>query len=553
MALVDSNQIIQLFNQISLMPIVRQLGLLVGLAASVALGVGIVFWSQAPDYSPLYSDLTAKNAAQVIATLEQLGIPYQLDNRTGMIMAPSGKVPELRLKLASQGLPGGDNKGFAMLDKEQQLGTSSFMEIARYNRALEEELTKSITSLESVASARVHLAIPKQSAFIRKSSKPNASVLVNLYPGRELSEAQLAGIVYLVAASVADLEPEGVTLVDQKGRLLSGQSGSKDLLVSSQQFRFTQKIEEHYISRIVDILSPIVGSDGIRVQVVADLDFTAIERTKEIFDPDRSAVRSEQTVVEGSSAANSAATEDQLGNQSRLQTLSQPDENSATIGQMTSSGSTRRATRNYELDRTVSHIREAPGSVRRLSVAVVVDFRKEKRKKGVTQRVPLSAEEMSQITSLAREAMGFNAQRGDSLQVINTPFKAPEKIRDIPRSPFWEQDWLKQLAKQLMGFVGVLVIILGVLRPAIKMLVANSTKGLPPTQSLSPARGLGHNGIHIGDDQVTLGGQPAFSQLPDSEYTTPNYDQQLNIAKSMVQEDPARVAHVLKGWVAADG
>ena len=295
MALIDKENTVQPFTGMANLPVVRQLALLVGLAASIALGIAIVNWSQEPDYVPLYGSISQSDSAKVVQALEQRGVPYKLEGNT--VAVPSEQVHQMRLQLAGQGLPGNSHQGFELLDQEQAFGTSSFMENARYQRALEGELTKSIASLDSVTGARVHLAIPKQSAFLRRRSQPSASVLVNVAPGRELQEQYVAGIVNLVASSIPGMDAEKVAVVDQRGRLLTRGPGSGGMAVGSETLRFLRQVEQDYSSRIVELLTPMLGADRISAKVSADIDFTVVEKTLESYAPDKF-LRSEQTTEE---------------------------------------------------------------------------------------------------------------------------------------------------------------------------------------------------------------------------------------------------------------
>ncbi|MEA2093950.1 MAG: flagellar basal-body MS-ring/collar protein FliF, partial [Pseudomonadota bacterium] len=387
---------------------------MIGLAASVALGFYVVLWSQTPDYSMLYAGLSDADAAQVAESLEQGGIPYRIERGSGAITVPGSQVHEARLQLASRGLPRGDGSGFELFEKSSSFGTSRFMEKARYNRAIEGELARTIAKLQSVESARVHLAIPKQSVFVRNKSKTRASVVLNLFSGARLDEERITGIVHLVAASVPGLEADQVTVVDQKGRLLTN-SGPSGIAASSSQLSYTRSLETLYVQRIKNILGPILGEDGVRAQVVADVDFTMVETTTESYQPDNRAVRSEETFEEKTSGTGVAGVPGALTNQPpRAGTTGTVEiaENTATPVNRTS-----RATRNYELDHSVSHSRTAPGGVQRLSVAVVVDYREQTREDGTLERVPLGEEEMSRIRALVKDAVGYDAERNDSVNV----------------------------------------------------------------------------------------------------------------------------------------
>lgn len=542
------------------LPIVRQLALLVGLATSVAVGVAVVQWSQTPNYQLLYSSLADKDAAAVIDALQKENIPYKVEEQSGAVMVPAGKVHNARLRLATQGLPKGVGVGFEIIEKDQGFGTSQFMEAARYQRALEGELARSITTLDNVQSARVHLAIPKQSVFVRQRQKPSASVVVRLYPGRNLDGEQSTGIVHLVASSIPNLAPERVTVIDQKGRLLNSRESSPDFALSKSQFEYTRRFEESYVRRIEEILTPIIGVGRVRAQVVADLDFTVKEQTQESFNSDKPALRSEQTTEEkrvgyagpvgipgalsnqppgvasvpeqATTAATTVAETDTTG-----AIATNPPASASPVE--TPSSNSRRATRNYELDKTISHTRQATGTVRRLSVAVVVDDKEAEDEDGELVRQPHSAEELTRLTTLVKETVGFTESRGDSVSIINASFITPEAVEPLPEPPWWEQPWLWDVLKQALGGVVVLLLVFGVLRPVLRSL---AEKGKEPSVVFSGAQGEQLPG---GQEQMSLGAPAPPRQQAD-------YETDLTTTKTLVSQDPKRVAQVIKTWVGSD-
>lgn len=533
MALVNTENVSAQLRGFSRLPALRQVALMIGLAASVALGVAVVLWSQEPNYSLLYSGMSNTDAAQVLEALDGAGIPYKLERGSSAVMVPSTKVHTARLKLATLGLPKSSVTGLEFLDKQQTLGTSRLIETARYHRALAGELSRTISALDSVESARVHLAIPKQSVFVRNRSKPSASVLLNLYPGRQLDDARIAGIVHMVASSIPELEAEQVTVVDQKGRLLTADRAEKGLMLGSTQLNYRRRLEEAYVKRIMAILTPIVGADGVRAQVATDLDFSSTEKTSETFNPDPPAVRSEQIDEQQTAGADPVGIPGALSNQPPAAgTLVEQNPEQAQQGPRSTR---RRSTRNYELDRTLSHTRTTPGSVQRLSIAVVVDYRTKLNDKGEITRAPLEADEMEYITSLVKKAVGFNEDRGDSVNVINASFKETPEIEQEAIS-VWQQPWLFDVVKQALGVLAVLLLVFGVLRPVLKSL---AEKGKAP--ELVALAQQGEQGeLPVQDDQLSLGSAAADPAA------------QLDQARSLVQEDPKRVAQVVKTWIAAE-
>ena len=277
------------------------------LAASIALGASIVMWSTNSAYTALYADLAAEESSEIISALEQINVPYRVTAGSGLITVPADRLQQIRLQLANQGLPENNSQGFGILNQEQDLGISNFIEQARFNRALEQELASTIRSLQGVRNSRVHLSIPKQTSFIRSSAKPSASVMVDLIAPKSLGDTQISGIVHLVSSSVSGLTAENVSVVDQMGNLLS-QSSDSELSGSTEHMRLTRQMEQEYRDRIVAILSPVVGLDNVRAQVAADLDFTIMETTEESYDPNSVVVRSEQTQEEQSGCGNHACT-----------------------------------------------------------------------------------------------------------------------------------------------------------------------------------------------------------------------------------------------------
>lgn len=455
MAVATADSLVVRAQGFNSLPAFRQIGLMIGLAISVALGVTVAMWSQTPNYSMLYSDLSMKDLSQVATALDSAGIDYKLEGSSG-ISVPADKANNARMKLATISLSPNGVVGFELLDKDQGIGSNSFLMKARYQRALEGEIAQSISKLNIVESARVHLAIPKQSAFSRKSSQPAASVVLNVAPGWVIDEAQTASIINIVASSVPGMTAEQVTVVDGSGRLLSSKGDRSDMLLSSTQFDYTRKLEERYVKRVIDIISPIAGSEGVRAQVVADIDFTSLEETKESYLPEQKAIRSEQLFEQKSNQNGASGIPGALSNEppagGSLTNLQEGQ------GINTASGSdTSRAVRNYELDRTVSHTRQSPVALKRLSVAVVIDYRSKTSKKGKITREPISEDEMLRLTSLIKEAVGLNETRGDTINIVNTPFQLPEVVEALPELPIWEQAWALGLAKQLLGGLVVLL------------------------------------------------------------------------------------------------
>jgi flagellar M-ring protein FliF len=539
MALVNPENVVAQARGFNALSLLRQVGLMVGLAASVALGVYVVLWSRTPDYSLLYGQLSNSEAAEVTASLDSLAIPYRIEPGSGAITVPAEKLHEARLKLATRGLPRGDGSGFEALNESPAFGTSQFMEQARYNHAIEGELARSIATLQSVESARVHLAIPKRSVFVRDRDKPRASVVLKLYSGARLDDERLAGIVHLVAASVEGLEADQVTVVDQNGRLLTPASIGHGMAATATQLAYRRKLEDDYIKRIEDMLIPLVGEHGVRAQVAADVDFSVVESTSENYKPDEKAVRSEETFQESTRGSGPSGVPGALTNQPPPAGSLQ--DNTADTTKEGPLNSSSRATRNYELDRQISHTSTVPGAIKQLSVAVLVDYRDKTDDKGKTERVPLDADEISRITNLVKEAVGFNEQRNDSINITNIPFmKVDNVVETLPDIPIWKQPWVGGVVKQVLGGLLVLFMVFGVLRPVLRSLVAVAPAG---RQAVLPPGAAGGAALPGGTGQ-DAGMQPSLQLSPE---------QQFGMARNMIENDPRRVAHVVKDWVSTDG
>lgn len=564
-------------ENLSQMTMLRQVGLLVGLAASVAIGFAVVLWSQQPDYRPLYGSLSGMDANQVVEALGAADIPYKIEPNSGALLVKADDLARARMKLAAAGVAPSDNTvGFEILDKEQGLGTSQFMEATRYRRGLEGELARTVASLNNVKGARVHLAIPKSSVFVRDERKPSASVLVELYPGRTLEPSQVMAIVNLVATSVPELDKSQVTVVDQKGNLLSDLQELSELTMAGKQFDYTRRMETLYTQRVHGILQPVLGSGRYKAEVSADVDFSAVESTSEMFNPDQPALRSEQKLAEERQAgggpqgvpgalsnqppAPGAAPQQAAGAAPAGVQPGQPllDDNGqqiidpATGKPMLAPYPTDKrdqTTRNFELDRSISYTKQQQGRLRRLSVAVVLDDQvKVDPQTGETTRVPWSADEIARFTRLVQDSVGYDASRGDSVSVINTAFLAEgsEEVIDIP---FYTQPWFWDVVKQVLGVLFILVLVFGVLRPVLNN-ISGANKGRELDGGRDGAGELGEMGLsgELSDDRVSLGG-PQSILLPSP---SDGYDAQLNAIKNLVAEDPGRVALVVKEWINAD-
>ena len=516
---------------------VRQIVLLLGIAVAVAAGFAIAMWSQTPGFTQLYVDLDVAEAADVADALRTANIEYKLNAATGNILVPESSLHAARMQLASQGLPASASSGMASLGEQSGFGTSQFMETARYQHALEAELGHTIASLGAVREARVHLALPNRSSFLRDRETASASVLVHLFRGRSLESEQATAIVNLVAASVPDLQPKNVTVVDQYGSLLNS-AGQETDAQATTQFKYTRRLEETFKSRIEDLLVPLVGVGRVRAEVVADVDFTVVEETRESFDPASTVVRSEQ-ISEDLKTGNgvlSGGVPGALSNQPPEAADTPPADTLAGSETREQQNSSRSSIRNFEVDRTISHTRPQAGTIRRLSVAVLVD---ESAPEEGAAAATLSDQQIAEYTSLVREAVGFNEARGDTVVVLGGEFKHAAPLAPAAAPPFWEKPVLRDALKQVLGAALVLAIAFGVVRPMLKSVVNQE----PPPAVSGEYLGAG------GSFPVATGAPVSAAAAP---IPAPSYDEKVAAAKNITGHDPARVAQVVKQWVAGD-
>lgn len=523
-------------------PALRQLALLLGIAFAVAAGLWGYRWSQQPGYAPLYTGLADRDAADMTEALRSANIPFRFEPGSGVVSVPQAQLDQARLHLAGQGLPRGGGVGFEMMREDQGFGTSQFIESARYQHALETELARTIASLQPVRAARIHLAIPKPSAFARNSGAPSASVLVDLHAGRQLEQNQVASIVHLVASSVAGMLPSSVTVIDQYGRLLSNLDGDAGVARSAEQLEHTRRLEADYVRRINELLLPMLGPGRVSAQVAADVDYAVTEEARESYTPDPAKVRSEQIVEDRTVGLERAVgVPGATSNQPVEASASPPLNELAAANSEDVRNVSRQSLRNYELDRTISHTRQSVGRLRRLSVAVLVDYlpqAKEGGKKGETELVPLAPEQLAKVEALVREAVGFSEARGDSVSVQNAQFMQAE-VAPLEEPPLWQRPQLWDLARNAGGVGLVLALIVFVLRPALRTLLSTpltaSAAALPPAAAAAGA-----------EDRPTIAAGPA--SLPQL-----GYENKLQAARTAVAQDPKRVAQVVKNWIGQEG
>jgi flagellar M-ring protein FliF len=517
-------------------------------ATMIAILVAGYLWSQAPDYRVLYGNLPDRDGGAVVASLQQMNIPYKFAEG-GALMVPAAQIHETRLRLAAVGLPKSGPLGFELMET-QKFGVSQFAEQINYQRALEGELSRTIQTLASVQAARVHLALSKPTAFMRDQPKASASVLLNLAPGRTLDSTQVSAVIHLVSNSVPELNAKNVSIVDQNGNLLSTENNNNGRRsLDPNQLKYRQSLEQNYIARIESILAPLIGPANVRAQVTAELDFTESENAEEIHKPNQdtaaAVIRSQQlsessTARGGGNAAGGVP--GALSNQPPANAsapLTAPASAAATTGAGATSSAAAADTRkdstvNYEVDKTIRHTRQELGRIKRLSVAVVVNHRKQTSKAGKVSFTPLAEAEITQITNLVREVMAYDKERGDTLSVANSPFNVPDK-EVLPEVPLWQQpeviETAKMVGKNLLIAAILLFLVLRVMRPMLKnFLTAATAIPAPPPPPM----------------QQELGNESPVPQIG-------SFEQNVDRAKKIAREDPQAVANVVKEWVAGNG
>jgi flagellar M-ring protein FliF len=528
-------------GRIRAMPARAKLSAGVGLAALAGVILALTMNASQGDFKVLYANLSDKDGGAVIAQLAQMNVPYRVTPGSGAILVPAAQVPDLRLKMATAGLPKGSVSGYELMDAAR-FGQTQFQERMTFQRGLEGELTRSITSLAAVQAARVHLALPNQNGFFREQQKPSASVLLTLHPGRTLDRAQVAGIVHLVSSSVPELNPKAVSVLDQSGALLTGNAdGPQTAGLDAQQLQYVNQIESGYAKRIYELLEPIVGHDNLRASVAAEVDFSQTEATSEEFKPNQGAdasvsIRSQQTTEQSGAAGalpsgvpGAASNQPPIAATAPLVGASQPLQ-AAPLSGGGASGR-REAVTNYEVDKTVRVTRNASGTVKRLNAAVVVNNRSVTDAKGKTTQVALGAEEIEKLTALVRESIGFKQDRGDSVKVINAPFKI-ETVTALD-VPWWKQpdmlDLLRAAAMPLGLAIVAILVFFGLVRPALK--------AIPAMPRVVP-------GAQV---NTVVDEPPPLPVLPP-----PKPNEHLDHAKAMAKQNPAAVAGILRGWVGSD-
>ncbi|MQP77469.1 flagellar M-ring protein FliF [Stenotrophomonas sp. MYb238] len=529
------------FDRLQSLQITRRLGLMAMISIAVAAGLFVFFWAQKPPMVPLYTGLDQKATAEATDLLRAAQIPFELDAATGAISVPEKNIHDARLKLAGSGLTDSGRLGFELMERDPGFGVSQFMENARYQHSLETELVRTISTLRPVRDARVHLAIPKPSAFTRQRDVASASVVLELRSGQQLERNQVDAIVHMVASSIPDLAPERVTVVDQSGRMLTIADPNSDAALNAAQFDQVRRLETSYNQRIRELLEPMTGPGRVNPEVSVDMDFSVTEEARELYNGEPQKVRSEQisentSTTQGPQGVPGAASNSPPGPAAAPATAATPTESS------------KNATRNYELDRTLQHTRQPAGRVKRVSVAVLVDHVPRPGSNGKVSDQALSAAELTRVEALVKQAVGFDAARGDTVSVMNAPF-----VRDttpVEQPKWWEMPQVRDGLRLLLGAIVVLALLFGVLRPALRQIAG------PPKALAGPDHDPLSADVHLvedadglpglANDQLQLGGNAPLALPLDA------YEERLRMAREAVRADSKRVAQVVKGWVAND-
>jgi len=538
-------------QRIMALPMQRKLLLAGGLVALLGIFIAMLTMGREGDYRVLYSNLSDKDGGAIIASLQQMQVPYKHAEGGAAILVPADKVHDVRLKLAAAGLPKGSVVGFELMEN-QKFGVTQFQERLNFQRGLEGELIRSIQSIASVQAARIHLALPNQNGFFREQQKPSASVVLTLYPGRVLDRAQIAGIVHLVSSSVPEMSPKAVTVVDQSGSLLSGpQEGNDQGGLDAQQLQYVRQIEGNYTQRIRDILEPVVGKDNFRAQVTAEVDFSQTESTAEEYKPNQkpgeASVRSQQSSdQQGQGAASPSGVPGAASNQppvpatAPVNGASQPLQAAGAGGPRATPR--REAVTNYEVDKMVRVTRNATGNIKRLNAAVVLNHRTVTDAKGKSTTQPIPQEEVDKLTALVRETIGMDDKRGDSIKLVTAPFQPVKE--EVDDTPLWKRpetiDLVRTLAVPAALTLAAVIVVFGAIRPAIQ-----AAKPLPPPEPTEAEKEAETAKLSaVVDDANVLPGAGETLALEG-----PDDDKRLERAIALAKENPLAVANVLRGWM----
>ncbi len=526
----------------------NKLLLVIGIAVVIAVMIGSWLWTQQPDYRVLFANYQDKDGGAIVGALEQMNIPYKFSDGGGAILVPAAQVHQARLKLASQGLPKGGNIGFELLET-QKFGVSQFVEQVNFQRALEGELERTIQSISAVEGARIHLAIPKSSVFVRDQQKPTASVMLNMHAGRTLDPQQVSAVVHLVASSVPELTVANVTVVDQNGNLLSDASKKQDgSSLDPSQLKYVDELQQNIIKRVESIIAPMVGAKNVHAEANAEIDFSTVEQANESYKPNQKpediTMRSQQTSESlNSSSSNASGIPGALSNQPPPPASAPITAPASTAGATaavatTPTNSQKNSTTNFEVDKTVRYSQQSMGGVKRLSVAVVVNFKQVTGKNGKVTNQPLTDAEKKQVSDLAKQAMGFSETRGDTLTVVNSSFVEPE-TEVIPAVPLWKQPDTIETGKLALRYILGAVILFVLYRRLMKPMMVKLISEPKAPEQLTNQMG-----------EKTVDGQPVSEAQKQQNVTA--YQNNLDHAKQIAKDNPKMVANIVTEWVSSN-
>ncbi|GGO63536.1 flagellar basal-body MS-ring/collar protein FliF [Bowmanella pacifica] len=528
--------------------LLRQITLIVALVICVAIAVFIVIWAQEPDYRPL-AKMPTEELIQTLDYLDQNQIDYRLDGN--VVYVNEEQYQSIKLGMARQGISQEANSGTDIIMQDMGFGVSQRVEKERLKHAREQQLARTIEEISAITRANVLLALPKESVFARVEKKPSATVVLTLRRGAVLSGEEVDAVVDIVASAVQGMEPGRITVTDNNGRLLN--SGSQDSLAarSRKEYEIEKHRETEYLQKIDSILIPVLGLGNYTAQVDVSMDFTAVEQTQKRYNPDLPAVRSEMTVEENSVGGIAAGIPGALSNQPPLDSNIPEQANSNNAKSVTPGRSHKEATRNYELDTTISHTKQQTGVIRRLSVSVAVDHTQQTAADGTVTSVPKSQEELLNIRRVLQGGIGFDVTRGDSLEVVSIPFSRIDDLV-VTEAPLWEQEWFMRALRLVVGGLVIITLILAIVRPMLKKLIY-------PDDTREADAFDADSGLDLGDETISMlsqefdEGQVGFAA--DGSLMLPDLHKDEDILKAvraLVANEPELSAQVVKGWLMQD-
>ncbi|AOT07488.1 flagellar basal-body MS-ring/collar protein FliF [Pseudoalteromonas luteoviolacea] len=538
------------FSALSGVDMLRQVTLVIALAICLAIAIFIIIWARQPDMRPL-GQYPTDELVQTLDFLDAQKIEYELDGNT--VMVAETDYQDIKLKMARDGFTQSPTSGTDILMQDMGFGVSQRLERERLKHSREQQLARTIEELQDINRAKVLLAIPKENVFARREKKPSATVVLTMKRGRTLDGEEVDSIVDIVASAVQGLEPSRVTVTDQNGRLLN--SGSQDSLAarSRKEYEIERKRESEYLSKIDSIMIPVVGLGNFTAQVDLTMDFSAVEETHKRFNPDLPAVRSETTFEENNIGGITAGIPGALTNQPPMDSNIPEIAGAGGSGKGTTpSRSQREATRNYELDTTISHKRQQTGVIRRISVSVAVDYVAKADAEGNVSMVPRAQEELNNIRRLLQGGVGFDMQRGDALEVVTVPF-VREDILEASELPLWEQEWFMKVARLAAGALVIIVLIMAVVRPMLKRLIyPDDTLEDYDEDALTAGVDLGDSTLDMLSndfDESAVGfSSDGTLQLPDLH----GDEDLLKAVRALVANEPELSSQVVKAWLTED-